>query len=291
MTRGWIAGIAFLAACADTTLADDALDTADEDLTPSEPAVVLLSEVGFEPDVGGISRGFDLDGAVTGPADGSGCGRVDLNTPEGDPGVDNAFGALLPIIATLGGEALQSLVQNAVLSGELLLIFELDALESTPVGECTTGRIVRGVGAPAIGTQGGILPGQTFDVSTVFPSAELGCVKKLEDGAVEAEGVELRLPLQVFDETIDLAMTNGRMRLEPTDAGWVGVIGGGVSVEAIAENVYGFDAIPASLEEGVVGAVRLNADLSPDDQGVCQEISVTLAVQGLSAFLFADAAR
>ena len=250
-----------------------------------EPTVTLFSVVGFEPIIDGTSRGFDLDGAATSAGEPTGCGRPDFTTPDGVPGVDNAFGPLLPVIASLGGEALQSLVQNSVLSGELLLLVELDDLDATPVGTCTTGRIVRGDGLPFLGTDGQILPFQTFSVHPDFPSAELTCAEPQSDGSLLVDGVELRLPLQVFDETIDLTMTGGRMSLTPTDTGWSGLVGGGVSVDELAANVFGFDAIPEELETGVVAAARLAADLNPDDTGVCQHLSVTLAFDAVPAFL------
>ncbi|HMV70219.1 MAG TPA: hypothetical protein PKA64_25485 [Myxococcota bacterium] len=258
-------------------------------IAPAEPTIALLREIGFEPVDAGTSRGFDLDGEVTAAGARSGCGRADVTAPDGTPGIDNAFGALLPLIASLGGEALQSLVQNAVLSGELLLLVEMDDLEATPVGECTTGRIVRGAGQPFLGTDGAILPGQTFDVNAEFPSAELSCVRPQADGSILADGVQLRLPLQVFDEHIDLTMVEGRILLQPAESGWTGVIGGGIEVEELATNVYGFDAIPMELEDGVVEAVRLTADLSPDAEGVCARVSVTLGYGAVPAFLFEDA--
>jgi hypothetical protein len=262
---------------------------ADPEAPAADPTVALLSVIGFEPIVDGMSRGFNLDDAVTASVSDPGCGRADLVAPDGTPGVDNAFGALLPLITSLGGEALQSLVQNAVLSGELLLLFELDDLEGTPTDSCTSGRVVRGLGQPFLGTDGAILPGQTFDVNELFPSAELSCVRPQADGSVIADGVVLRLPLQVFDEHIDLTLIDGRIQLQPTEGGWTGVIGGGVSIDELAENVFGLDAIPTELEDGVVQAVRLTADLAEDAGGVCQQLSVTLAVDAVPAYLFEDA--
>lgn len=250
-----------------------------------EPMVVLLRELAFEPIVDGVSGGFDLDGVTTVPGDGTGCGRPDLVSPDGAPGIDNALGSLLPLIASLGGEALQSLVQDAVLSGELLLLVELDGLDEVAEGECTTGRILRGADEPFLGTDGAILPNQTFGVNEAFPSAELSCAARQDDGSIRVDGVELRLPLQVFDETIDLTLVDGKMLLVPEGDVFTGMIGGGVSVAELAENIYGFDAIPEELETGVVAAAELSADLAPDEGGACTQISVTLAIEAVPAFL------
>jgi hypothetical protein len=69
---------------------------------------------------------------------------------------------------------------------------------------------------------------------------------------------------------------------------FTGMIGGGVSVAELAENIYGFDAIPEELETGVVAAVELSADLAPDDGGACTQISVTLAYEAVPAVLYGE---
>jgi hypothetical protein len=269
-----------------------ALACAPEDGTdPAPPAaprvdtIALIRTIGFEGIVNGTSRGFDLDGAVTEFGDDSGCGKADFASPDGVGGIDNAFGPLLPLITSLGGEALQSLVQNAVTSGELLLVLEMHDLDTTPVGTCTSGRVMRGYGQPYLDTAGLILPGQTFDQHPLYAASDLTCVAKQEDGSILIDGVVLRLPLQVFDETIDLTLEGGRMRLTPGDGTWNGLIAGGVSVAELRDNVLGFDAIPEELENGVVGAVELNADLAPDAEGTCTQLSVTLAYEAVPAFL------
>lgn len=265
----------------------------DDDDTTAAPAgdvttVALMSTLTFEPIVDGMSRGFNLDGLVT--ERGDGCGSGDYVSPTGEEGIDNAFGGLIPLITSLGGEALQSLVQDAVTSGELLLIVEMDDVAGTPTGTCGTGRMVRGVGQPYLGSAGNILASQTFGVSTEIPGAELSCVRPMADGTIIAEGVQLRLPLNVFDETIDLTLLDGRLVLQPVEGGgWTGVVGGGVSVAELSANVLGFDAIPEELEQGVVSAVELTADLAPDESGDCQQLSVTIGFNAVPAFLYPDA--
>jgi hypothetical protein len=275
------AALLSLAACGPT---EDDTDAAPP--TERVDTIALIRTIAFEGIVSGTSRGFDLDGAVTASGDDSGCGKADFSSPDGTPGIDNAFGPLLPVITSLGGEALQSLVQNAVTSGELLLVLEMHDLATTPVGTCTSGRVLRGYGQPYLDTAGLILPGQTFDQHPLYAASDLTCVSPQEDGSILIDGVVLRLPLQVFDETIDLTMVGGRMRLAPADGTWTGLIAGGVSVAELRENVLGFDAIPEELENGVVGAVELNADLAPDAEGTCTQLSVTMAYEAVPAFLY-----
>ena len=89
----------------------------------------------------------------------------------------------------------------------------------------------------------------------------------------------------MFDETIDLTLVDGRMLLVPDGDVFTGMIGGGVSVAELADNIFGFDAIPEELETGVVAAAELSADLAPDEGGACTQISVTLAYEAVPAFL------
>ena len=94
----------------------------------------------------------------------------------------------------------------------------------------------------------------------------------------------------MFDETIDLTLLDGRLILQPVEGGgWTGVVGGGVSVAELSANVLGFDAIPEELEQGVVSAVELTADLAPDESGDCQQLSVTIGFDAVPAFLYPDA--
>lgn len=279
-----------IVACAEPDASTDAVDS-DPEVREPEATVVLMSQVGFVGAEGTESDGFDLDDVVTAGGDPTGCGKPDATATDGTPGIDNAFGSLLPIIASLGGAALPSLVQNEVLSGELLLILELDGVLDAPVDTCVPGRLVRGFGAPALSTDGVILPGQTFDTDPEESTSELSCVVRRADGSVEADDVSFRLRLNVFDESIDLSMLDGKVRMWPTEAGWSGMIGGGISVAEITTNVLGFDAIPESLELGVVSAVEINADLLPDPNGVCTRLSATLSFDAVPAFLFEDAVR
>lgn len=265
-------------------------DVADTDVAPNEePMVMLASRVGFIASGDGTSEGFDLDGRVSDGSAPADCGRTDLVAPDGTPGIDNAFGGLLPIIASLGGAALPDLVQNSVLSGELLILVEMSRYATAVPGECFPARVVRGAGAPALGTDGSILPYQTFEIDPEQDVSELPCVQLQEDGSFVADGLELRLKMRVFDESIDLTAGNGRIQVFPVgDDQWRGLIGGGVKVSEITTNVLGFDAIPETLEQGVVSAVELNADLAPGPDGACTEVSVTLDFDAVPAFLFTD---
>lgn len=254
----------------------------------AEPNVVLARALSFASQTDGVSEGFDLDGAVTASGDATGCGIPDFASPDGRPGIDNAFASLLPIITATGGQALPDLVQNAVQSGELLLLF---AVSPPDADGCIPIEIARGGSAPMIGTNGLILPGQTFEVDRAQPSAQVLCAKRQEDGSVQGSGLTLRLPLHVFDETIDFSVTEGSVSLVENDDGtWHGVVSGGVSVAELSANVQGFDAVPSALIGAIEAALVQVADLKPDPLGSCQFMSATIVFEGVPAFLFPESA-
>ncbi|MCB9663847.1 MAG: hypothetical protein H6732_07025 [Alphaproteobacteria bacterium] len=279
-----------LLACAPGA-SDDTLDT--DDGTPdaparvSEPEVVLATTLSFARANAGVSAGFDLDGSAESGVDA--CGPADYVDPAGHAGIDNAFAALLPIIETTGGQALKDLVQDAVDSGELLLLFELDGHEDAKAGDAVQLSIVRGAGRPTLGGDGVILPSQTFDRRLDLPAAEVTTAVLQDDGSILGEGFDLRLPLHVFDETIDLTLQDGHVRLVPLgDGRWSGTVGGAILTQEVADNVLGFDAVPSSLINAITGALELVADLDPADEGSCTHMSAVMLFDGAPAFLFAD---
>ncbi len=260
-----------------------------DDSITSEPesgTVVLARAVEFAGGADGVSEGFDLDNAVTARGDNTGCGIQDYTSPNGAPGIDNAFASLMPVIAATGGQALPDLVQNAVTSGELLLLF---AMSPEDADGCIPIEVARGGSAPMIGTNGLILPGQTFEIDRTQPSANVTCAHKQPDGSVLGSGLTLRLPLHVFDETIDLSMTDGTVSLTDNgDGTFHGVVSGGVSTAEVNANVQGFDAIPSALVGAIGAALNQIADLAPDGSGTCQQMSTSIVFEGVPAFLFPD---
>jgi hypothetical protein len=246
---------------------------------------VLARQLFFVSATDGVSDGFDLDGVVTADGDGTGCGVPDYVDAAGDPGIDNSFAALLDVILAVGGQAVPALVQNAVLSGELLLLFEVGTEQADG---CRTIDVVRGSDAPAIGTDGVILPGQTFGVDRSKPAGHVDCARRQDDGSLVGSGLALRLPLHVFDETIDLTLNDGDVRLvEGADGIWTGVVGGGVSTAEVAANVHGFDAIPESLVSAIDVALQSRGDLD-GPEGACSRMSTTIGFEAVPAFLFPD---
>lgn len=251
-----------------------------------EPVTSLLRTVDFvREEADGISAGFDLDGRTSDDTDSSGCFIPDFTHPDGTQGIDNRFARILPAIENLGGAALEALVQAAVDSGELLLIAELRGLDDPWDDDCVDVSLLRGRGAPAIGSDGLLLPDQTFDRDLDAPAASVSCAT-LEGGVLRARPMTMRLPLAVFDEWIDLTLIDGTLEITTTDTGWDVMIGGGVGVVEIQDNVASLDGIGDDIPVLIETVLGVHADLAPNAWGGCDRISVTLRAEAVPAYLF-----
>jgi len=272
------------------------VDTADDlDTTPPEPhdpcvggetRVALISTLTFaREEPGRITRGFDLDGHVTqSTRDPIGCGKTDMTSPEGVPGIDNQFARFLPTLESVGGEALESLIQYAINNGELLLMLEISQLHDETNDTCVIFSLGRGKGEPFVSSFGLPLPGQTFDRDPDFNLTRIEDVSVV-DGRLDAGPFVLEIPVQIFDTLVELTALETFARIEIGEEGAIsGFVGGILLVEEILRIVpeLGDESI-----SGVIESVIWNvADILPDDDGVCHGISFTLDFETVPAYLF-----
>ena len=252
-----------------------------------ESETAVISKLGFareEPD--GVSTGFDLDGLTSDETDAGGCFIEDFTSPDGALGIDNSFAKMLPALDLAGGSALSDLIQAAVDSGELLLMLELSGIDDFENDVCVALDLSRGSGSPSLGTDGAILPDQTYDRDLDQPATGIECAT-ITDQVLSAEGVSVRLPLQIFDESIDLTMTGGIIELRwDEDGGYSGQLAGGVSVQEIQDNVDTLDGIGNDIPVLIETVLETRADLKPDSFGICQEVAVTFEYLAVGAYFF-----
>lgn len=252
-----------------------------------EPQAVLLGTLAFSEvdDEAMTSPGFDLDGVVSTTGGRAGCDHVDYTTPDGAEGIDNSFGGLIPVIEAAGGSALPDLIQASIDAGELLIMAEMIGLDDFESDDCVDVSFLRAAGAPTIGGDGRILPGQTFDRDLDAPGSSVDCAT-LEDGVLTAAPFSLRLPLEVFDERIDLTLVDGVFELTFEDDGsYTGVFAGAVAIEEVQANVASFDGIGTQLPVIFGAALDIRADLAPDGE-TCSHMSVVAEFTGVPAFFF-----
>lgn len=231
----------------------------------------------------GTTVGFDLDGVVSdgdGPQD---CGKADLVSPAGTPGIDSAFSGMLPALEATEASAVEGLIQDSIANGELLVLVELTGLDDRMDDDCVTGAVYRGDGQPLLGTDGALLDSQTFDLADgqqVQPMTGLSVV----DGAVDMGPFALDLPLQVLDVELDFHVRDARMHLQLAEDGtFQGYYAGVVPVEDIL-------LIAAEEDLGATGElieslVTLAADIDATEPGACDGLSIVFELRGAPAFI------
>ena len=249
--------------------------------------VWVLQQIRFPREESGISPGFDIDGVVTEAGDGTGCGVVDYLSPDGTPGIDNAFARLRPALDTTEASALDAIVLEAINSGGLLAMVELHGVSDPSDDACVDMVVTSGLGTQMIGNDGFLLPGQTFDPD---PAADVSEVKgaAFVDGVLEDGPVDLRLPFSFLDADVVFTLLDGRVRLERhPDGRMTGTLGGGVAIQEISDLAHntGIDETVEDLLDSLLG---VTADLAPDEGGLCQQISITLELEAVRAFYYPE---
>lgn len=290
--RALLLATALLAGCDDTEFGvghggtgDDA-DQFGECGDPDAAHTILMTTLSFTvPDETGAINGFDLDGIESAEGDPQGCGHADKSAPDGTTGIDSAFSALVPVLESIGASAVEGLIQAAIDSGELLIMVEVDHLDSWTTDECVTASLHRGVGIPVIGTDGTILVDQTFGLDDSVPSTSSDDAW-VEDGAVEVRDITITLPVQILDVFLEFEVEGGSIHAELADDGTVsGHFAGGVPVEQITTQIGAIGDI-GDLAEVVPNLIAAAADLYPDADGNCTAMSMGFDFTGKPAFVF-----
>lgn len=274
----------------------------------SEPAVTapatrlfVLDTLAFAPELVGTTPGgrvdasaplmvdgFNLDGVVSeGPA--ITCGEADYVSPDGTPGIDSKVSRLLPLFAIVGIGAAEGLLQSTIEEGGILLMVEIGGIDDPKNDGEVTVTIRSGFGKPLLATDGRLLPGQTFHIrpDSLDSVAESG---RIEGGVVTAGPIATTLRLRVLGQDYELPVHGAWLRGRLTEDGGLadGALGAGVAIE----DLQTIGQIAANDDAGVLRSINTifadAGDLAPDDAGVCQQISATLAFSAVSAYLFGD---
>ena len=174
---------------------------------------VLLRTLYFARQEDMISEGFDLDGVSTRLGDGNGCGIADFTNSAGVEGIDNQFAVLLPMIENAGGMAIESYATAAVLSGNLLLMLELDNVESMENDPEVSLGVYRALGTPSIGADGEIEAWQTFDLDVNDHWLKVEDAR-IENGILRADGFQFTVPFYIFDFAFDIVLFEAQVVVE-----------------------------------------------------------------------------
>lgn len=244
----------------------------------------VITRLNFGRREGELAWGFDLDHHVSDAGDEEGCYHEDLVDPDGKEGIDSSFSSLVPALEATEASAVEDLIQDSIRNGQLLLLLELSGVDDLQNDDCVDLRLVRGTGAPMLGTDNEILDAQTFVVDPDLPAVELSCMP-LREGSLLAGPFSMQLPLQVLDVELEFGMTEAMIRVDLDEEGlrW-GYFGGAVPNSDILRIVAEDDL--ADLRDLVTSLVELSADMHPDEAGVCQSLSIVFEYSTTKAFLW-----
>jgi hypothetical protein len=231
----------------------------------------------------GVTWGFDLDGVDSTSTDPQGCYKADMVDPEGNTGIDSAFSGLVPALEATEAAAIEGLIEDSILTGELQLLFTIDGVDDPANDDCVSVEVAEGSEAPLLATDGTLLDWQTLTRDPTV-ARERASQLALEDGTVTATDLELHLALEVLGEPVIFDMMAGAMRIDVADDGYMsGFFGGGV---AIAQIMAVSDSDEIGISELVESLVTTAADLNPGADGQCEELSITFEFEATPAYLF-----
>jgi hypothetical protein len=237
--------------------------------------------------VDGVSDGFDLDDDVSTQGGAGGCGSEDAVDSAGVPGIDNAFGRIIPALESTEFVGAEPLINDTIRNGELLLMPQLSGVDDWVDDDCVGMAMVRGVGDIMVGTDGELLADQTLDLDTDFVPPTFTELS-LSGGSVTGRPFDVVLPLQVLDATLEFKLREGAIRYDLQDDGHlVGAFSGGLETTELMEVVdrQNIDPVLVELLRGLLGAA---ADLAPDDAGECTQVSVVLEFSATPVHVYDD---
>jgi hypothetical protein len=252
--------------------------------------LVALDTMGFGVEIEpGVAPGFDLDNRISKADDETSCGHEDYISPEGTPGIDNQLASIAPLFDLFGIGAAETLIQNAIDEGGLLLLLQIDGVDDLQNDSEVIVTLRAGHGIPLLGTDGLLLSGQTFHLHPDTPD-DRAEIASIEEGVLEAGPFAATLPIVVFGIQYELVVEDARLRAVWTEEkGLVsGVFGGQVSLETL----YTIGETAAMDDGSVLPAIRAvfqgAGDMAQDEDGACQAVSAALVFTGVSAFFFPD---
>lgn len=248
---------------------------------PEKTQVAIITEMRFARiDDAGVSWGADLDQST------SGCGVDDVVDPEGNGGIDNSFGTLIPILELTEGAAIEVYIQDLINRGEVLIMLEMEDVDDEQDDTCVDVNLLRGLGEPTVGTDKIIESGQTFDRNLELPQSRTEG-QSLQDGSLIATPLQFELPFNIFDIALDFTLHGSTLRFDQgIDGHHTGYVAGGLFINEIIDFVDGRQDI--DIGDLIIDLVETRADLWPDDNGQCQGISVVFEFDAKPAFFYAD---
>jgi hypothetical protein len=238
---------------------------------PEDTLTIVVSTIGYMRAENGVSWGFDIDGS-----DSSVCGHADYVSPVGISGIDNGLASLIPALEASEAKVIEGLLNSTIIEGRLLLAVELSRVDDPYDDDCVDVEFFQAYGDPLLGTDGGILSGQTLMRNPDTPTSKVEGMS-IDCGVVEAYPMDIDLPLSILDASFELNLTRGGIQLNLGEDGFhSGFFTGSAAKGEITEIVYSSNGIDDDLVALVEGLLDTTLDMDPDAAGDCTELSAGL---------------
>ena len=181
--------------------------------------------------------------------------------------------------------ATEGLIQNAINTGEVLLLISLTGVDDIEDDPCLDLEVNRAEGSPLLGSDGKLLDHQSFEINPELFSDTVEHTA-LTDGRVTARPLTMNMPINVLSESLMFNMHNGGIAMNlDADGTASGFFGGAIPLDTLFSAVD-FDQIEGS--EFFMGLLAGAADLEPDENGECQAMSVAFEFHAQPAFIMAN---
>lgn len=245
----------------------------------------LIDALSFAVPVDGGLAGFDLDGNT------EDCDVPDRLGPDGDPGVDNQFGAVFDVLPSGLTTVLPDGIVESMQTGQLMVVLEMVGQPDVASGAGPAGLAVwQGSGDVSIGGHGRAVSHQTVTFAD-DDEALLGFTPEgfVEEGVFEAGPLPFELRMSFLGTPIELPVVRGRLRMQDDRAGGVDLlIGGVIPEEAVLGLLDLLGGEDAPLREALRSLVPLLIDARTAADADCDGLSVGLTGHAVPVFLHAD---
>lgn len=213
---------------------------------------------------GGQAYGFDLDMMVGGAAGLPCTGAIDFTSPiSGNTGIDNQYGTIVPTFdAMLGTDGYDGRMRDRILSGDYLMVLQVDGIDSFLDDPSVMVRVVRAQGT---GTGGGVTAGAdcVAHVSSETCRADATNACSWRSATSECLGLQAgqSLASSATLGTFAGAIRNSRLEFQttlPLDTPFVSVA---VPTMPVRNARFAAHISSATLSEGEIGGTVLLDDL------------------------------
>lgn len=245
-----------------------------------EGPLYVIDRLEFLQPVDGVVDGFDLNGSG-GAGD---CGVADLVAPDGTPGINNQFGAVLSVLPSTVEAILPDAIQQSILTGSMSVLIEVVGIPSLADDGDVAVVLRRGGGVPVLHGEG-LAPGQTFGID---PDPLLGFADqgRVESGRLSTEPFSMELRFSFIGTPVQFGLTQARLTFEERSDGVIeGLIGGMVTLDDIEDVLSLLGGDDAALRDTLRALVPNLVDVRSEPGGECDAISAALRLRGVEAFV------